>query len=268
MNLLDLREPVSSWSHGAGLLLALPGTLWLWRRGRGDRTKQLSLLIYGLSLAFCYGASALFHGVRVDEQRLGVFQRLDHVGIFTLIAGSYTPIAWNLLRGRWRRWTLGLAWISAALGAAMHQACGTVPICLSTALYMSMGWGSILCCGEIARATSRRALRPILVGGLLYSAGAVLNLLEWPTLWPGVFGPHELFHLFVLAGSLAHFRFILRVVASSARPDAQTTVPPRPEAIRPTSVPRRPFLLAHRDAGRRRPGTIMVLPDSAPTPRR
>jgi hemolysin III len=268
MNLLDLREPVSSWSHGAGFFLALPGTLWLCRRGAGDRAKQLSLLIYGLSLAFCYAASALFHGVQVDEQRLGVFQRLDHVGIFALIAGSYTPIAWNLLRGGWRRWTLGLAWLSAAAGAAMHQACGTVPIYLSTALYLSMGWGSILCCGEIVRATSRHALRPILVGGLLYSVGAVLNLLEWPTLWPGVFGPHELFHLFVLAGSLTHFSFMLRVVATSANSPERTTDPPRSETTRPMTVPRRPFLLMARGAGRPAPETTSVLPASPVSDRR
>jgi hemolysin III len=258
MNLLDLREPVSAWSHGAGLLLALPGTVSLWRRGDGCRARQLSLLIYGLSLAFCYAASALFHGARVGEERLGAFQRLDHIGIFALIAGSYTPIAWNLLRGRWRRWTLGLAWLSATSGAALHQACGTVPICLSTALYLGMGWGAILCWSEIARATSRRALRPILVGGLLYSAGAVLNLLEWPTLWPGVFGPHELFHLFVLAGSLAHFRFMLLVVAPAGSPAAR----PRADATRPITVPRRPFLLATRAAGPPAPRTPSVRPTS------
>jgi hemolysin III len=262
MNLLDLREPVSAWSHGAGLFLALPGTAWLWWRGQGDRSKRISLLVYGLSLAFCYGASALFHGVRTDEQRLGVFQRLDHVGILALIAGTYTPIAWNLLRGRWRRWTLGLVWLSATAGAALHQACGTVPIYVSTALYLGMGWGSVLCCGEIARASSRRALRLILLGGLLYSGGAVLNLLEWPTLWPGVFGPHELFHLFVLAGSLAHFRFMLRVVAPTTLPAPQTDDGSHLASHRPMTVPRRPFLLMARPA----PESSPVLP-TAPTPR-
>ena len=85
MNLLDLREPVSAWTHGVGMLLALPGTLLLWRLCAGDRIKQLTLLVYGLTLALCFGASALYHGVQLDGDRLVVFHRLDHVGIFALM---------------------------------------------------------------------------------------------------------------------------------------------------------------------------------------
>src|SRR5689334_12627087 len=110
MNFFDLREPFSAWSHFAGLLLALAGTTLLWRRGAGDAAKRLSLLVFGLTLAFCYAASTLFHGVRVPAARISVFARLDGVGIFALIAGTYTPIAWSLMRGRWRLWTLAIVW--------------------------------------------------------------------------------------------------------------------------------------------------------------
>src|SRR4051794_31665878 len=102
MNVFDFREPVSAWTHCAGLLLAIPGTLILWRRGGGDPGKRLSLLVYGLSLIDCYAASTLYHGVRLPPDRVAAFARLDSVGIFALIAGSYTPLAWNLLRGPWR----------------------------------------------------------------------------------------------------------------------------------------------------------------------
>ena len=84
---------------------------------------------------------------------------------------------------------------------------------VATGFYLAMGWGESLCYFELARRINHRALLPILYGGLFYSVGAVLNLLRWPTLWPGVFGPHELFHLFVMAGSLCHFWFMLTVVA-------------------------------------------------------
>jgi hemolysin III len=79
-----------------------------------------------------------------------------------------------------------------------------------------MGWGSVFSYVEVARRISHRALSPILVGGLLYSLGAMFNLLRHPVLWPGVFEAHELFHLFVVAGSLAHFRFVLAVVVPYA----------------------------------------------------
>ncbi|MGA7497835.1 MAG: hemolysin III family protein, partial [Isosphaeraceae bacterium] len=77
MGILDLREPVSAWSHCAGLMLAFPGTLLLWRRSAGDHGKRLALLVYGLSLAFCYSASTLYHGVRLPAARIAAFARLD-----------------------------------------------------------------------------------------------------------------------------------------------------------------------------------------------
>ena len=111
---------------------------------------------------------------------------------YPVAARSYTPIAWSLMRSRWRRWTLATV------------------------------WGVVVCYAEIAKVVSHRALLPIIVGGLFYRVGAVLNLLHWPVLWPGIFGPHELFHLFVLAGSLAHYGFILEVVVSFAQEPRET----------------------------------------------
>jgi hemolysin III len=216
MDFLNLREPVSTWSHGAGLLLALPGTLLLWRRSAGDPTKRLSLLVYGLSLAFCYFASTLYHGVQAPAARITAFARLDGVGIFALIAGSYTPLAWCLLRGRWRGWTLAIVWgvaiaATVVIASGRHFSAG-----LATGLYLGMGWGVVACYSEVARVVSHRALLPIVAGGVSYSVGAVLNLLHWPVLIPGIFGAHELFHMFVLAGSLAHYRFILKVIVPFA----------------------------------------------------
>jgi hemolysin III len=217
MDLVGLREPVSAWSHGVGLLLALPGTLLLWRCSGGDPGKRLSLLVYGLSLAFCYAASTLYHGVRLPADRVGAFARLDGVGIFALIAGSYTPPAWCLLRGRWRWWTLTTVWGVAALAALLIATGRHFSPVLSTCVYLGLGWGVVACYRELERAVPRRAMLPIAVGGLSYSVGAVLNLFRWPVLWTGVFGSHELFHLFVLAGSLAHYWFMLKVIVPFVR---------------------------------------------------
>ena len=216
MEFLDFREPFSAWSHCAGLVLALPGTLLLWRRSAGDRGKQIAMLVYGLSLIFCYLASTLYHGVRLPTADIVAFARLDGVGIFALIAGSYTPMAWCLMRGRWRRWTLAAVWAVATTATILIAAGRQFSPVLSTCVYLGMGWGAVFCYAEIARILSHRALVPVVVGGLSYSMGAVLNLLHWPVLWPGTFGTHELFHLFVLAGSLAHYLFILKVVVPFA----------------------------------------------------
>ncbi len=219
MDLFDLREPASAWSHLVGLLLVPPGTWLLWRRAEGAPAKRLTLLVFGLSLAFCYASSTLYHGLRLGADRLDRYDRLDRIGIFVLIAGTYTPMAWNLMRGRWRWGTLATVWLVTAGAAAWTIRFGSIPLLASTGLYLGMGWGSLLCYREVARIVSHRALLPLVAGGVAYSVGAVINLLEWPNLWPVVFGAHELFHLFVIAGSLAHFRLMLTtVIPVAARP--------------------------------------------------
>ena len=224
MNFADLREPVSSFTHLAWLLLAVPGTWLLWRRGQRETSRRVSLLIFGLSLMICYGASGLYHGVRVPANRITPFEIADYIGIFVLIAGTVTPIAWTILEGRLRRNVLVLTWGVAAAGTLQNLIWGTPPLAFATVCYMAMGWGGVFCYVELARRLSHRAMIPIVIGGVYYSVGAILNLMEWPAFYPGVFGHHELFHVFVMAGSLAHFWFILTVVAPYRRT-------PRPEAV-------------------------------------
>ncbi len=212
MSFLDFREPVSAWSHCAGVLLALPGTFLLWRRSAGEFSKRITLLVYGLTLVLCYSASTLYHGVRLPAARIAAFARLDAIGIYALIAGTYTPLAWCLLRGHWRRWTLVVVWSVAGIAIILLAAGGHFSPVLATSVYLGMGWGAVACYFTIARAVSHRALLPIVAGGVSYSVGAVLNVLHWPVILPGTFGAHELFHFFVLMGSLAHYCFILKVV--------------------------------------------------------
>src|SRR4051794_24493330 len=119
MDFLDLREPINAWSHCAGLLLALPGILLLWRRSRREPGRRLSLFVSGRSLAFRYAASTLCHGLRLPGDGLAAFDRLDHIGIFILIAGSYTPLAGSLMRGWWRWGTLATAWLLTSVASGL-----------------------------------------------------------------------------------------------------------------------------------------------------
>jgi hemolysin III len=213
MNLLHLREPISALSHAAGAFCSVPATLALWHQSRGQgRAKRISLLIYGLSMLTCYEASTLFHGAHGSAARIATFNLFDHIGIYLYIAGTYTSVAWNVLRDHWRRRTLTMAWLWAIVGSLLQLSRGDLPPLLSTGLYMGMGWAIAFIYFEMARVISHREMRPIVVGGLFYTVGAVLNVIGWPVLRPGVFGSHEVFHLFVLAGSAAHFWFILKVV--------------------------------------------------------
>lgn len=230
MYLFNLREPVSALTHGVWMLLAVPATVLLWRRCQGDSGKRWSMLAFGLSAIFCFGASALYHGTRTSTGWVPVFDRLDHMGIYILISGSYTPLAWNLLRTRWRHWTLALVWLTTALAAVKLAVYGLFSIWISTGIYMAMGWACIACYLELARRITHRAMLAIALGGFFYTTGAVLNLLEWPVFWPGVFGAHELFHVFVMAGSLSHYWFMLRIATNvtSGATLAPTSTNPQP----------------------------------------
>ena len=242
----DLREPVNAWSHGAGMMMALPITWFLLRqcskvhpcglerrcrtpdpcgpaRGtcrltRHQRFKFLSLLVFGASLTFCYAASAVFHAVPLRGAALSQFQRLDHVGIYLLIAGTYTPVVYSLLRRRWLWGTMATVWTIALVCAAWVWFEGILPIWLSTSVYLTMGWGSLFCYRELARTYSHRTLLPLPLGGLFYTVGALINLARWPVFMPGVFGSHELFHLFVIGGSAFHVYFMLNVVIPAPWP--------------------------------------------------
>ena len=222
MEWLHFREPVSAWTHGIGFLLALPASVLLWRAGRGDRAKQFSFLVFGLSLAACYAGSLLYHAVRLPPQFIRWFATADSIGIYLLIAGSITPFAVVALQGPWQWGTVVATWMLAGCGCALCLLFSHVPGVVSTSIYLAMGWRILVCRSQLEQSPKPIDLRLASLGGVLYSVGAMFNLLHWPVLWPGVFAAHELFHLFVMAGSLAHFWFMLTVVAPYERalPDA------------------------------------------------
>jgi hemolysin III len=218
MEWLHFREPVSAWTHGIGFVLALPASVLLWQAGRGDRVKQFSFLVFGLSLAACYAGSLLYHAVRLPPELIRWFATADSIGIYLLIAGSITPFAVVALQGPWQWGTVVTTWMLAGCGCALCLLFSHVPGVVSTSIYLGMGWGILACRSQFEQSPKPIDLRLAFLGGVLYSAGAMFNLLHWPVLWPGVFAAHELFHLFVMAGSLAHFWFMLTVVAPLERP--------------------------------------------------
>jgi hemolysin III len=214
---LHFREPVSAWTHCLWLLLALPATALLWRRGGRDWCKRAGFLAFGVGLVACYAGSTLYHGVTLPTLQLDRIERLDFIGVYLLIAGTITPVALVVLRGPWRWGLLSVTWLVAGLGIGLRLAGVPLTRLASTSIYLGMGWTVFLAYYEMARVLPHRALAPVVLGGILYSVGAVLNHVHWPSLWPGVFSAHELFHLFVMAGSASHFWFMLRVVAPFQR---------------------------------------------------
>jgi hemolysin III len=221
MGWLYFREPVSAWTHFAWLVLALPGTWLLWRRSHGDVIKRVGMLLFGLGLVTCYGGSTLYHAVRLSPASIHNFNILDHAAIYVLIAATVTPIGLVMLRGRWRVGLLAGIWLLAGVGIALCVAEVAMPRWLASAYYLVMGWVGCVTFYELVAHVPYGAIRPMWVGGLFYSVGAVIHLVRWPALWPGVFGAHELFHLFVMAGSACHYWFMLAVVVPFRYPAAE-----------------------------------------------
>jgi hemolysin III len=212
MEWLHFREPVNTWTHLIWMLLAVPGTILLWQRARGDLPKQISLLIFGLGLIICFGFSSLYHGLYLSHDQLEPFITLDHIGIYFLIAASATGMAFSLLRGAWKWALLVGVWSAAAFGIVARLVMSDPPRSLDACIYVAMGWGMAACYPKLVQAVGHRAVRWIWIGGLSYTLGAMFYITRWPVIWPGVFAAHELLHICDMAGSLAHFWFVLAFV--------------------------------------------------------
>jgi hemolysin III len=191
--------------------------------------KQLGLLVFGASLFLCFGGSMLYHGVRLPAEDIEIFRQLDHIGIYLLIGGTVTPAAAVLLSGWWRVVTLSVAWGMAALGITIQLTWPVAPPWVYTSIYVSMGWGVCLSYFEMARVLPQGGMRPVWLGGILYTMGALMNMAGWPRLFPGIFSSHELWHMICIAGSFCHIWFMVRWVAPFERrqpvPSVSTALP-------------------------------------------
>ena len=206
-------EPFNCYSHLAGVGLAIAALVVLVAASRDDPWRVVSFSIYGASLVLLYLASTVYHWALVPIAHRKWLNRIDHVAIFLLIAGTYTPVCLVTLRGAWG-WTMfALVWGAALAGAILKLGFPSIPRWVSASIYVAMGWTAVIAVVPLARAFPLPALLWLLAGGLLYTGGAVVYATRRPNPFPRVFGFHEIFHLFVLGGSAAHFVFMLRYVA-------------------------------------------------------
>ena len=200
------RDPLSSYTHFLGALAGAVGTLLLalrgWRQTSGAAVVA-GAMVFGVSLVALYAASSLYHYVLCGPGLLKRLRKLDHAMIYVLIAGSYTPFCIRYMAPRWLPLFLGVVWAAALAGILMKLFWLDAPRWLGTGLYLLLGWSILPVLGEF-QAMPAACLAVVAAGGVCYSLGAVIYLLKKPDL-PGGWGFHELFHLFILAGSGCHF---------------------------------------------------------------
>ncbi len=191
------------WFHVVGALGALATTIGLLVRTYHDLPRFLSLLIFGLSMIVLYLVSAIYHLGNWQGRRYTILRAFDHANIFLFIAGAYTPICVNLLTGWTRTAILVVIWLLALVGMGCSVLTLRMPRWVVILLYIGMGWISLILLPQVVQAVSLQPVLLLLVGGLLYTIGAVIYALRRPNPFPRFFGFHEIFHLFVIGGTVA-----------------------------------------------------------------
>lgn len=204
-----LREPVNSLTHWVGAILAVIGLIALLVVGWSTPAKLISLVVYGVSLIFLFSASATYHMVQVKDKALEIFRKIDHAAIYVLIAGTYTPFCVSALTGYWKWGMLMVIWSLAVIGIVVKIFYIRAPRWLNAGIYIVMGWLVLAVIGQIVANLSPWVLTWLIVGGVTYTLGAVVYMAKLFNFKPGVFGFHEVWHIFVLLAALFHFIAVL-----------------------------------------------------------
>ena len=203
---ITIREPGSAITHFIGMMLAVFAAVpLLVKAGVSSGGEHfIAMAIFMASMILLYGASATYHSVNLTGRYLRIFRKLDHMMIFVLIAGSYTPVCLIVLGGELGYTLLALVWGIALAGMLVKAFWITCPKWFSSAIYIAMGWVCVLVFGRLFDTLSTAAFLWLLAGGIIYTVGGVIYALKLPLFNSRhrEFGSHEVFHLFVMAGSL------------------------------------------------------------------
>lgn len=212
----DGLRPWSAITHGVGAVLGVVGTVLLLVRtavlGNGW-VSAAAFLIYGLSMIGLYTASTLYHCLNTGVAGRIALRKYDHISIYFLIAGSYTPICLLTLPDDGGIPMLIIVWAVALLGTVMALVWIDAPRWITAGVYLFMGWMSVFMLPSLLRNMPTLGLFWLVLGGALYTVGGVLYAVKWPGRNNPRFGCHEIFHLFILLGSVAHFFLMYQVVA-------------------------------------------------------
>jgi hemolysin III len=214
--LSKLREPVNGLTHLGGAIAAFFGLIALLVVGWGGTAKVVSVLVYGLSLIALFSASATYHLAKVKPDTLQTLRKFDHSAIFLLIAGTYTPFCVNAFTGFFHWGLLAIIWTIAVIGIVVKVFYIKAPRWLNAGMYVAMGWLCLSAVGQMSAALSVSAIVWLIVGGVVYTLGAVVYATKIFNFVPGKFGFHEVWHIFVLLGALSHFVSVMILLVSPA----------------------------------------------------
>lgn len=208
------REPVNALTHLLGLIVFIPILIVLLFDGyaRGGIFYLVPLLIFAISVVLLYSASTIYHMVNASERMIKILKRIDHMMIFVLIAGTYTPICLITLNNSSGNILLTFVWCIGIIGIILKIFWINAPRWISTLFYVLMGWSAIFGIYPISEAVSKSGLTLLISGGIVYSIGALIYATKFPNLKIKYLGFHEIFHIFVMGGSACFIAFMFLYV--------------------------------------------------------
>lgn len=212
LRLKIFKDPLSSSTHFVGFLAAIVGAVVLLVRSIHRPTLAWGMGLYGAALIGLFLASSLYHFFDLGERLNHWLRRLDHAAIFLFIGACFVPPVLHLMRGGDRVLLLSVVGVIGVAGAIFKLVWFKAPLWLDMTGYLGMGWLGVLVIPAIWAALPGTALIWYLGGGLLYTLGAVVFILERPDPWPRLFGHHEIWHLFVLGGAISHYVFTYSLI--------------------------------------------------------
>lgn len=204
-----IKEPGSAITHFIGMLMAIFAAVPLLIKAAHEpsRIYVISLAVYSASMILLYAASTTYHTFDISAKINTILKKWDHMMISVLIAGSYTPICLLVLKGKTGLILLAIVWSFAIIGILIKAFWVYCPKWVSSILYIGMGWTCVLAFTQILNSMSRTSFIWLLIGGIIYTVGGIIYALKLPIFNSKHknFGSHEIFHLFVMAGSACHF---------------------------------------------------------------
>lgn len=206
---LSIKDPGSALTHFIGMIMAgIAATpLLAVAASHNDKQAVLALAVFSISMISLYGASTVYHTFNISEKVNKILRKIDHMMIFVLIAGSYTPVCAIALKDSVGYPLLALVWGTAIVGILVKAFWITCPKWFSSLIYIAMGWLCVFAMVPLVKSLPTAAFAWLLAGGIIYTIGGVIYALKLPIFndrHPN-FGSHEIFHLFVMGGSLCHF---------------------------------------------------------------
>ncbi|MCF0122343.1 MAG: hemolysin III family protein [Lachnospiraceae bacterium] len=204
-----LKNPGSAFTHGFGCIFSVLATYVLLEKTASRRgiSGVMALGIFMFSMIFLYGASTLYHSLNINPSVNCRLRKMDHMMIFSLIAGTYTPVCTLVIGGKVGTILCTIIWVMALVGMVIKGICITCPKWFSSAIYIVMGWLIIVSFPWFWPVLSNLAFRWLFAGGVIYTMGGIIYALR-PSAFNRrhpYFGSHEIFHLFVIGGSFCHY---------------------------------------------------------------